>query len=287
MKRLRIEHRTTYTYARPVRLGRHRLVIRPREGHDLRVESMVLDITPAHRRVWTCDVFGNNIAIVDFTEPARQLEIYSDIIVQRSTPFPDFGPHERGEVPWPIVYDPLEQAATSVYLAPSFPEDVAAVREWLHEELPPPQPLDAEDLVLRLARLVQTKIAYQRRTEKGVQTPAETLRAGSGSCRDLATLMMDALRTLGIASRFVSGYLDCAASEAGRAATHAWNEVYFPAYGWRGFDPTIGQPTSTAHVVTGVSNHPRGVMPVSGLFTGGPDDHGTLTVSVKVERLSG
>lgn len=287
MKRLRIEHRTTYSYARPVRLGRHRLVIRPREGHDLRVESMILDITPAHHRVWTCDVFGNNIAIIDFLEPAKQLEIYSDIIVQRSTPFPDFGPHERGRIAWPVVYDPLEQTATSVYLAPSYPDDVATVRAWLQSELPPPEPLDAEDMVLRLAQLVQRKITYQRRSEKGVQTPAETLRVGSGSCRDMATLMMDASRTLGIASRFVSGYLDCAASEAGRAATHAWNEVYFPAYGWRGFDPTIGQPISAAHVVTGVSNHPRGVMPVSGLFTGGPEDRGVLTVTVKVERLSG
>jgi transglutaminase-like putative cysteine protease len=139
----------------------------------------------------------------------------------------------------------------------------------------------------QLARLVQSKIHYQRRSEKGVQTPAETLRLGYGSCRDMATLMMDASRTLGVASRFVSGYLDCAASEAGRAATHAWNEVYFPAYGWRGLDPTIGLPTSTAHVVTGVSNHPRGVMPVSGMFTGGPADRGTLAVTVKVERLSG
>src|SRR6478735_3167456 len=131
MKLLRIEHRTTYTYPRPVRLGRHRLVIRPREGHDLRVESMILDIMPAHHRVWTCDVFGNNIAIVDFLEPAKQLEIYSEIIVQRSTPFPDFGPHERGRIAWPVVYDTLEQVATSVYLAPSYPDDVATVRAWL------------------------------------------------------------------------------------------------------------------------------------------------------------
>lgn len=212
MKRLRIEHRTTYTYPRPVELGRHRLVIRPREGHDLRVESMVLEIIPAHRLVWTCDVFGNNVAIVDFLEPATQLEIFSDVIVRRSTPFPDFGQHERGRIPWPVVYDPLEQAATSVYMAPSYPDDVPQVRAWLHEQLPPPEPLDAEDMMSQLAQLIQKTIHYQRRSEKGVQTPAETLRLGSGSCRDMATLMMDASRTLGVASRFVSGYLDCAAS---------------------------------------------------------------------------
>jgi transglutaminase-like putative cysteine protease len=287
MKRLRIEHRTTYTYPRSVQLGRHRLVIRPREGHDQRVESMSLEIQPAHRRVWTCDVFGNNVVIVDFLEPASQLEISSEVVVQRSAPFPDFGQHERGPIPWPVIYDPLELAATAVYQAPSYPDDVPAVRCWLHAELPPPEPLDAEDMVLALTQLVQRKIRYQRRSEKGVQAPAETLRLGTGSCRDMATLMMDAARTLGMASRFASGYLDCAASEAGRAATHAWNEVYLPAYGWRGFDPTIGAPTSTAHIVTGVSNHPRGVMPISGHFTGGAGDRGTLAVSVKVERLSG
>ena len=226
MKRLRIEHRTTYTYPRPVQLGRHRLVIRPREGHDLRVESMSLEITPKHRRTWTVDVFGNNIAIIDFTEPANQLEIASEVIVQRTSPFPDVTPHERGRIAWPVVYDHLEQSAVAVYQTPSFPDDVAAVRSWLSSELPPPDPLDAEDLVALLAQLIQRKIQYQRRSEKGVQSPAETLRLRSGSCRDMATLMMDAARTLGIASRFASGYLDCAASEAGRAATHAWNEVY-------------------------------------------------------------
>ena len=287
MKRFRIEHRTTYTYPRPVHLGRHRLVIRPREGHDLRVERLSLSITPRHRKIWTCDIFGNNVAIVDFLEPADELEICSDVIVQRTNPFADFAEHERGRIPWPVVYDPLEQSAVSVYLAPSYPEDIPTVRAWLQVELPPPEPLDAEELVSRLAALIFQKITYQRRSEKGVQSPAETIRLGSGSCRDLATLMMDATRALGIASRYASGYLDCAASEAGRAATHAWNEVYLPAYGWRGFDPTIGKATSLSHVVTGVSNHPRGVMPVSGLFAGSPADRGILEVSVKVERLSG
>lgn len=286
MKRLRIEHRTTYTYPRPVQFGRHRLVIRPREGHDLRVESMSLEIMPKHRCIWTVDVFGNNIAIVDFTEPAAQLEISSDVIVQRTSPFPEVGPHERSRLPWPVVYDALEQSAVAVYQGPSFPDDVPALRAWLQSELPPPDPLDAEELVSQLAELIRRKVQYERRSEKGVRSPAETLRVGSGSCRDMATLMMDAARTLGIASRFASGYLDCAASEAGRAATHAWNEVYLPSYGWRGFDPTIGKPTSVSHVVTGVSNHPRGVMPVSGLFKGEPGDRGTLQVSVKVERLN-
>jgi transglutaminase-like putative cysteine protease len=102
----------------------------------------------------------------------------------------------------------------------------------------------------------------------------------------MATLMMDAARALGLAARFVSGYLDCPASEAGRAAMHAWTEFYLPALGWRGYDPTLGEPTSLKHVVTGVSNHPRGVMPVSGMFTGDSSDYLEMTASVKIEKLA-
>ena len=106
-----------------------------------------------------------------------------------------------------------------------------------------------------------------------MQSPAETLALGSGSCRDMATLMMDAARSLGFAARFASGYLDCPASEAGRASMHAWAEIYLPTLGWRGYDPTLGEPTSLKHLVVGVSNHPRGVMPVSGMFTGASSDY--------------
>ena len=101
----------------------------------------------------------------------------------------------------------------------------------------------------------------------------------------MATLMMEAGRLLGISTRFASGYLDCAASLAGRASMHAWIEAYLPALGWRGFDPTLGEPTSLKHVVTGVSNHPRGVMPVSGMFTGASSDYREMIVSVTTESL--
>src|SRR6185503_11416066 len=113
-------------------------------------------------------------------------------------------------------------------------------------------------------RLIHQAFQYMRRPEKGVQTPALTLETRTGSCRDLATLLMEAARSSGVASRFVSGYLHGSASVEGRASTHAWTEVYLPTLGWRGFDPTIGDSVGMNHIVTGVSSHPRGVMPVSG-----------------------
>jgi transglutaminase-like putative cysteine protease len=139
---------------------------------------------------------------------------------------------------------------------------------------------DAEGAVLALCRAIHDRITYRRRLEKGVQSPADTLALASGSCRDVATLMMEAARAAGLAARFASGYLHAGASLTGNASTHAWTEVYLPLLGWRGFDPTMGTAVDARHIVTGVSHHPRGVMPVSGSFDGTAADHAGLTVSV-------
>ena len=136
-----------------------------------------------------------------------------------------------------------------------------------------------------VGRAIHKSIKYRRRVEKGVQTPTETLAESSGSCRDMATLMLEALRTLGLPARFASGYLDCAASEAGRASTHAWAEAYLPQIGWIGYDPTLGEATSGKHVLLGVSNHPRGVMPVSGTFFDEHNSYVGMTVTDQTQRF--
>lgn len=288
MIRTRIEHVTRYDYHRPVEFGRHRLVLRPREGHDVRVEDMRLVISPAHRLEWIRDIFGNSIAIVDFTEQASQLEITSDVVVERWPPLPQDDSQEPWTVPFPVEYAPLETTITAAYQSTTYPEDVAAIRHWCQHELPlPSQVENAEAVIAQLGSLTHRVIKYQRRNEKGVRSPAETLTLGTGSCRDLATLMMEAARLLGFAARFVSGYLDCPASEVGRAAMHAWTEIYLPTLGWRGYDPTLGEPTSHKHLAAGVSNHPRGVMPVSGMFTGASSDYIAMSASVKIEKLGG
>ena len=281
MTTLRIDHRTVYRYSRPVTFGRHRLVLRPREGHEQQIVRMRLEISPRNRLTWTRDVFGNSVAFAHFLEPADRLEIRSDVVLHREVPFPAEEPHEPWTVPMPVLYDRLESVVTDAYLLPSYPDDAAAVRQWMDREMPAPDKADAEAVLLALGSIIHQRIRYNRRPEKGVQTPAETLKLHSGSCRDMATLLMDAARQLGIAARFVSGYLDCPASLAGRASTHAWIEYYLPLLGWRGFDPTIGEPTSLKHVVVGVSNHPRGVMPISGVFGGTSAVFLGLTVSVQ------
>jgi len=283
--RIHIEHTTTYHYARVVSFGRHRLVIRPREGHDLRVERMELRLAPAHRVMWIRDVFGNSIALVDWLEPASSLTIVSDIDVERLAPFPGRELHDPWRVSFPPHYDPLEMPVTDVYRVPSFAEDTLAVRSWLQEALTSVLPDDAEGTMLALCELVRKTVVYRRRSEKGVQSPAQTLRLGSGSCRDLATLMMDAARHVGVSARFASGYFHCSASMSGQASTHAWTEIYLPTLGWRGFDPTTGAAVGLTHVVTGVSSHPRGVMPVAGVFAGSHADFTAMNVTVKTEEL--
>jgi transglutaminase-like putative cysteine protease len=282
--RLRVEHTTAYRYHRPVTFNRHRLVLRPREGHDLRVEQMTLTLTPAHRLLWARDVFGNSIALVDWPEPSDELTIINDVIVERLPPLPQGDSHDSWRVPFPAQYDALEEPVIRAYQVPGVPGGVAAVKDWLDRNLTP-DPEDAEATMLALCGLVYRTVRYMRRVQKGVQDPSRTLDLGTGSCRDMATLMLEAARVLGVAARFASGYFHCAASMAGYASTHAWTEVYLPTLGWRGFDPTTGTATGARHLATGVSSHPRGVMPVSGTFIGAATDYQDLRVSVKTEEL--
>lgn len=264
---LNIRHRTTYRYAAPVTFGRHRLVLRPREGHDLRIVTMRLQIEPAHRLTWARDVHGNSLALVDFDASANTLQVTSDVTVERQPPFPSKRLHEPAIIGWPVEYPVEEQPVVNAYRTLSFPDDATLVRAWLTEHLKP-QHDDAEGMLVQLCALLHQSIQYQRRSARGVQTPLQTLQGGTGSCRDMATLMMDAARLLGLASRFASGYLHGSASMAGSASTHAWTEVYLPTLGWRGFDPTSGRETGLQHIATGVSQHPRGVMPLSGTYDG-------------------
>jgi transglutaminase-like putative cysteine protease len=285
MFRQRIEHGTVYKYRRPVAFGRHRLVLRPREGHDLFVENMTLTITPAHHLVWSRDVFNNSVVIVDFIEMADRLEVLSSVTVRRAPPFPRQDPWDPWRIPTPVVYDPQELPVVFAYQSASYPDDTCAVRNWLQQHPEIGMSTDAESLLHQMCTTIFQTIRYQRREAKGVQSPSQTLQLGSGSCRDMATLMMDAARSIGLAARFVSGYLDCPAAEAGRAAMHAWTEVYLPILGWRGYDPTMAEETSLKHIVVGVSHHPRGVMPISGMFTGDAGDYISMTAPVKVERI--
>ena len=286
MSRIRILHTTTYRYAKPVAFGIHRLVLRPREGHDVQVENLSLRITPAGAVSWHRDIFGNSIALASFSEPSDFLEFSSDATVFRR----DHTSHRRLldvlPVKIPVQYSSLEGPVALGYLESVYPEEASRLRDWTMKMFSPKQGDDAVHLVHGINSWIYHSIRYRRRTDRGVQTPLETLQLQSGSCRDMATLLLEIARSLKLASRFVSGYLDSVASFEAHAATHAWTEVYFPEHGWFGCDPTLGEGTSQKHIASGVSSHPRGVMPISGAYSGPLSSFLGMSVSVKIVPIA-
>ena len=286
MSRIRIVHTTTYRYAKPVTFGIHRLVLRPREGHDVQVENLSLRISPAGAVSWHRDIFGNSIALASFSEPSDFLEFSSDATVFRR----DHTSHRRLldvlPVRIPVQYSGLEGPVALGYLESVYPDEASRLRDWTMNTFSPKQGDDAVHLVHEINSWIYHSIRYRRRTDRGVQTPLETLELQSGSCRDMATLLLEIARTLKLASRFASGYLDSAASFAGDASTHAWTEVYFPEHGWFGCDPTLGEGTSQKHIASGVSSHPRGVMPISGAYSGPLSSFLGMSVTVKIVPIT-
>ena len=285
MSRLGISHTTAYRYAEPVSFGLHRLVIRPREGHDLQVESLSLRVSPSAAVSWHRDIFGNSIALAAFSEPADLLEFSSEAVVCRS----DHTSHRHLlavlPIKFPVEYSEIEASVAEGYLESVYRNENERIREWAEATFAPHSGDDAVLLVEKINEWIHRSIRYRRREDRGVQSPLETLRLESGSCRDMATLLLEAARALRLAARFASGYLDGTASRAGHAVTHAWAEVYFPEHGWFGCDPSLGEETSEKHIVCGVSSHPRGVMPVSGYYSGSRRSYLTMDVRVDIKPL--
>jgi len=286
MRRLKIVHETRYEFSQAVKLHAHFLMVRPREGHDLHIEYLRLDISPQHHLRWQRDVYGNSVATVEFLESAQSLVCISEVVIQHYDDSPlDFMVAD-GAVNFPFQYD----ADTLPVLAPyreSAEADCSALRAWLARFWQPGLVIQTYTLLEHLCSGIHSSIRYQRRDEAGVQAPSLTLSIGSGSCRDLAWLFVAAARELGLAARFVSGYLYDAAAVAQGGTTHAWAEVYLPGAGWKGFDPTIGALAGADHIAVAVARLPQSVPPMSGSFTGRRGMQPKLIVRVSVELLNG
>lgn len=283
--KIRIQHRTTYNYSQPVSFGPHKIMIRPREGHDVHIESSILDIKPAHTIHWMRDVNGNSIANVDFTEQASQLMIYSELILQQYDSNPlDFVLKEAA-TSYPFVYEPDCHPELAAFMHIIYPKDMGQLGEWLTQFWKPGDKIETIALLQRVNKHIHDTFQYQRRDEPGVQTPAVTLQKNSGSCRDFATLLLEACRCWGLAARFVSGYMQCEATEAGGASTHAWAEVYLPGAGWKGFDPTCGILTGSQHVTVAVARDPENAAPIAGSFIGPGSAFLNIQVDVSVMQV--
>lgn len=284
MRRINISHVTEYLFPSPVALLPHRLLLRPRENHNVRIESSVLDISPAHTLQWKRDVLDNSVALVGFTEPSDRLHIASSVVIQHfeENPF-DFLVDDYAVI-HPFDYAEEEQTVLAPFQRSVHPLERDAVQHWLNG-LGLQQPMETFALLDRLNREIAGRFVYRMREEPGVQTPGLTLTSNSGSCRDFASLFMEACRFLGLASRFVSGYLFAPSTEAGNASTHAWAEAYLPGAGWRGFDPTSGEVTGDRHIAVAVARHPEAVPPVAGSYRGPTGQPPVLNVAVQVSAL--
>jgi transglutaminase-like putative cysteine protease len=283
MQRYKILHRTYYNFSADVRLEPHSLRLRPREGHELRIESSSLKITPPATVRWHRDVEDNSVAIATFTTPAIQLSIESEVIIQQYNQVPLDFLVAAYATDYPFDYTPEDRIVLAPFIEPSGPSKLAPVTEWLMDIWQPGEPIQTYSLLQRLSVRIHQTLSYQLREEPGVQLPAETLTRGTGSCRDFASLFMEAARHLGLASRFVSGYLHAPPSAVDFGSTHAWAEVYLPGAGWKGFDPTLGQIVGPNHIAVAVARLPESVPPVGGSFVGPPGAE--LEVGVWVTQL--
>ncbi|MGD9843142.1 MAG: transglutaminase N-terminal domain-containing protein [Steroidobacteraceae bacterium] len=283
MRRLKIIHRTYYNFSGTVQLEPHRLLLHPREGHQLRVESSSLEISPTATLRWLRDAYDNSVAIASFDTPATQLAILSEVIVQHYDTAPlDFMVADYA-VNYPFEYAADASPILQPYLLEQAADDRNELRAWVEKFWQPGEAVQTYVLLQRLCVGINETLTYQMREEPGVQTAAETLALNSGSCRDFANLFMEAVRYLGLAARFVSGYLYAPNSGYDFGATHAWAEVYLPGAGWKGFDPTIGEMASHKHIPVAMARLPQSVPPVSGSFFGPPG--ASLHVGVWVTEL--
>jgi transglutaminase-like putative cysteine protease len=283
MKRLRITHTTEYFYRGMVTFAPHRALVRPREGHDVHIESSRLEISPSAEVRWLRDTYGNSIAIIAFANAADQLSVLSEVTVQHYDENPlDFLIAPEA-VAYPFQYAMDEQPELIHYRLSTYPRDGAAVREWTTTFYTPGQLVGTFDLLSSINRAINERFLYERREESGVQRPSETLAKRSGSCRDFAVLMMEAARHLGFGARFVTGYLQM--PEGHHGATHAWTEIYIPGAGWRGFDPTNNTLAGAHHVSVGVARDADKASPLAGAWTGPPNAFDRMKVSVEVVEL--
>ena len=285
MRRIRIEHTTRYLYSEPVTLLPHTLHLRPREGHDLRMESSRLEIRPAFDIHWQRDVYGNSVAVVSFHEPASELVITSEVVVEHyGEQTLDFMLAEYAQR-FPFRYDPMEQVDLTPYELSLFPQENAVIREWIADIYNPQMSVDTVELLTTLNNKIANELTYRVREEPGVQSPGETLSRGDGSCRDFATLFIEICRYCGLASRFISGYLLNEGDTHGHPSTHAWSEIYLPGSGWLGFDSTSGLMVTGDHIATAVHRHPEAIPPVAGAFLGTPRAKPKLSVEIAVTQL--
>jgi len=287
MPLLTIHHKTEYRYTHPVAFGEHRIMLRPRDSHDLRVLSGNLEIVPEPMSLrWIHDVFGNSVAIATFDERAETLSIVSTATVEHN-PAEEFAlTADDPAYFYPFLYNDEEFPDLVQFITPQYGDPDGELSAWARNFLDAEGPTPTFNILSNMTHGIRNAFTYRKRHEHGTQHPLDTLQTRSGTCRDYALFMIEALRRLGIAARFVSGYLfipgDRAQGYVGGGSTHAWVQVYLPSAGWIEFDPTNGIVGTRDLVRVAVARDPRQAIPLHGTYLGSADAFVGMDVSINV-----
>jgi transglutaminase-like putative cysteine protease len=288
MKILTVQHATIYRYSEPVQFGQHRMMIRPRDSHDLRLLRSELTLSPPATVRWLHDVFGNSVALADFAEAAPELKIVSTLTLERYALSRPVFPVEAEAATYPFVYSTNDRTDLGRLLEQHYPDPKGVVAAWA-QQFVIEKGVDTLALLAMINAAIKRDFTYAARDAEGVQSPLETLERGAGSCRDFALLLIEAVRCLGFGARFVSGYLydpvlDGPGEESmqGAGASHAWAEIYLPGAGWVEYDPTNGLVAGENLIRIAVTRDPSQAIPVEGTFIGDPASFLAMDVQVTV-----
>lgn len=285
MARLIIEHETRYSYDWPVGFGQHRLLLRPRDSHAMRLVDASLTFSPAGETTWTYDAMGNCVCWFTPHSASDQLVIFSRLVIERfPAPLVNVALVDP-QTATPIVYSSEDRAVLAPFITPVTDDPSGALLKWVRGHVGyPDEP--ALDFLLRLNGAIHDELTYNCRFEEGTLTPSQTIAQGCGSCRDFAWLMVEALRRLGYAARFVTGYLydPQTGNIRGAGATHAWCDVFLPGLGWTEFDPTNALAESADLIPVAMARTPAEAAPITGTIIGNPGGSNlTVEVSVRLE----
>jgi transglutaminase-like putative cysteine protease len=285
MLTVRIHHRTLYRYHRPVVLGPHRVMLRPRESCDLRLISLDLTASPAATLTWAEDVFGNAVATANFPTATDTLCIDSRLTIElHALPWPVFA-IAASAISYPFRYTDEDWTDLGALAVRQYPDPTGRLADWARGFVFGP-PTDTLSLLKDLCAGVSAWVAYRSRDDEGTQSPIQTLDQGWGACRDFAVLFAEAARSLGFGARIVSGYLfdpdGCLAGSTQAGSTHAWAEIYVPGAGWITFDPTNRGVGGHNLIPVAVARDITQVAPVSGSYQGSPDAFAEMSVTVRI-----
>jgi transglutaminase-like putative cysteine protease len=288
---LTVRHLTRYRYRHPVALGEHRMMFRPRESYDQRLLETRLKITPEPVDIrYFHDVFGNTVGIVRFSKRTKELtfESYNRLEHLPDETLDNAATSDRSLNAYPFIYDQQDQQDLRPSMERAYRDDERILTDWARRFLQQRDRVDAQGVLAAMTRAIHDELTYVGRAAGPPQSPTETLHLRRGTCRDFAVLMLEAARTLGLAARFVSGYLyspkhdNPESRKRGGGNTHAWVRIYMPSGGWVEFDPTNGLVGNRDLIRVAVARDPGQAVPLSGAWTGFPADYLGMDIEVDV-----